>query len=167
MINYYEIFYLVPASYTEEELIPIKDKVKELITKADGEIKAEDNFGKKKLAYPVNKNHQGYYLLYEFNIDGEKIKDLDQNLKLTNEVLRHVIVKTKPHVKKEIRIQPLEMESSKPKAKPTEPERPKPRDSEPPKPSEPTKGGSGKDDSKLKLEDLDQRLDEILEGDIL
>jgi ribosomal protein S6 len=64
MTNHYELLYLVPANYTEEELVPIKEKVKELIKKFKGEVTFEDTIGKKKLAYPVAKNTQGYYLLF-------------------------------------------------------------------------------------------------------
>jgi ribosomal protein S6 len=54
MTNHYELLYLVPASYTEEELLPIKDNVAELIKKFGGRITLEDSLGKKKLAvYPI------------------------------------------------------------------------------------------------------------------
>lgn len=147
MFNHYEILYLVASSYTEDELLPIKEKIKEFIKKSEGEITGEDSFGKKKLAYPINKNHQGYYLLYEFDLDGAKLKELNRNLKLTNELLRHIIVKrklrapspVKPAVKKVELIKPQVVEEKKVE----------------------------KEDKKIKLEDLDQKLDEILKGDIL
>jgi len=150
MNNHYELLYLVAANYTEEELVPIKEKVKELIKKFGGEITSEDSFGKKKLAYPVKKNFQGYYLLYEFNLDGQNLKDLTKNLKLTNDILRHVIVKKKLRTPEEIkaikeRVQKME-EQANPEVKAEK---------------------KAKDDNKIKLEDLDQKLDEILEGDIM
>ena len=68
MTNNYELLYLISGNYTEEELVPIEETVKNLITKFGGEIKLDDNFGKKKLAYPINGNFQGYYLIYEFGV---------------------------------------------------------------------------------------------------
>ena len=82
MQNHYELLYLISGAYTEEELATIKEKVKNLIAKFEGQITFEDSFGKKKLAYPIKKAFHGYYLLYEFDLDGERLKDLSNGLKL-------------------------------------------------------------------------------------
>ena len=158
MINHYELLYLIPANYTEEELGPIKEKISSLIKKFEGEISYEDNFGKKKLAYPIKNNHQGYYLISEFDLEGSKLKDLEKNIGLTNEVLRHIIVK-KELQPAGMRVVPtLNMDEIKFEPRPKTPEtkvEPKPIiDQE-------------KEKDKLKLEDLDEKLDEILEGDIM
>jgi len=150
MVNHYELLYLVAANYTEEELLPIKEKVKDLIKKFEGEITLEDSFGKKKLAYPIKKNHQGYYLLYELDLDGENLEKLKKELKLTNEVLRHIIVKKK-------------IKTPSPVSSPTAKKTAAPK----PEITREIKKETKKEDKRVKLEDLDQRLDEILEGDIL
>lgn len=154
MTNHYELLYLVGASYTEEELLPIKEKVKQLIKKYAGEITLEDNFGKKKLAYPVKGNYQGYYLLYEFDLDGAKLKELNQNLKLTNEILRHVIVKKKLETPSLLKTTEEKLKTAERIEKEGKIEIEKERKVEPEK-------------GKIRLEDLDKKLDEILEGDIL
>ena len=153
MTNHYELLYLVAANYTEEELVPIKEKVKKLVEKFEGEITMEDSLGKKKLAYPIKDTHQGYYLLYEIDLDGEKLKDLDQELKLTNEVMRHIIVRRKiksPSLVKKSAERVEAIETAMETKKPAEVEVKK-----------------ADDKNKIKLEDLDERLDEILDGDIL
>ncbi|MFA6215528.1 MAG: 30S ribosomal protein S6 [Patescibacteria group bacterium] len=155
MTNHYELLYLVPATYTEDELVSIKEKVKDLLKKFSGEVTAEDSFGKKKLAYPIKGNHQGYYLLYEFNLEGAKLKELDQNLKLTNEVLRHIIVR------RELKSAESRKKSSE-RLKAAEEKRTIEE-----KPEVIDEKKAEKDKGKIKLKDLDQRLDEILEGDIL
>lgn len=149
MIRHYELLYLVTANYTEEELVPIKEKIKKIIEKSSGQITAEDSLGKKKLAYPIKSNHQGYYLIYEFDLDGDNLKELERNLKLTNELLRHVIVKRvikAPTILKttEEKIRKIQTKSEEEKVLKKLDEK-----------------------SKIKLEDLDQKLDEILEGNIL
>lgn len=154
MTNHYELLYLAAANYTEEELLPIKKKIKDTIGKFEGEITLEDSLGKKKFAYPINNNHQGYYLIYEFDLDGDKLKELNQDIKLTDEILRHLIVKKKlqtPSMLKttEERIKKAEEKISSPVAEKISAK----------------KAEAEKD--KIKLEDLDERLDEILEGDIL
>ncbi len=153
MINHYELLYLVPATYTEDELAPVKEKIKKIIEKFKGEITLEDSLGKKKLSYPIKKNHQGYYLLYEFDLPGEELKGLNQNLKLTNEILRHIIVKKKLKT-------PSLLKATKDKLEAEE------------KVSEEKKETAREkkiqnDKEKVKLEDLDKKLDQILDGDII
>lgn len=157
MINHYELLYLVGANYTEEELVPLKEKVKQLVKKFEGEITLEDSLGKKKLAYPINKDNQGHYLLYEFDLDGEKLKDLDKELKLTNEVMRHIIVKRKLKTPSLLKTtaEKIKKEEKKEALEKTEP-------------IKDTEKKQEKDNkSKIKLEDLDKKLDEILDGDIM
>ena len=154
MTNHYELLYLVPANYTEEELTPIREKVKSLIKKFTGEITYEENFGKKKLAYPIKGNHQGYYLLYEFDLAGENLKELDKILKLTAELLRHIIVKT---VKGRVKAPNL-MKTTETKVEPTKMVA---------RSKAPEKTPAKEEKEKIKLEDLDKKLDEILEGDIM
>jgi small subunit ribosomal protein S6 len=145
MVNHYELLYLVAGNYTEEELAPIKEKTKELIKKFNGQITAEDSYGKKKLAYPIKKNNQGYYLIFEFDLAGENLKDLNKNLSLTNEILRHLIAKKSPKAAE------VKAPRRQPGTEKIETSAPKITD----------------DKDKIKLEDLDQRLDEILEGGMM
>lgn len=154
MINHYELLYLVSANFTEDELNPIKAMVSSLITKFGGNITFEDDLGKKKLAYPVEKNNNGYYLLVEFDLEGSKLIELEKSLRLTNEIMRHMVVKrdlkkaakAKSQLRRNITGEPT---SVAPAAKPMAE----------------TKVDADKD--KLNLEDLDNKLDEILEGDIM
>ncbi|NUM25970.1 MAG: 30S ribosomal protein S6 [Candidatus Buchananbacteria bacterium] len=152
MTNHYELLYLVAANYTEEELEPIKQKVADEIKKFGGQITLEESLGKKKLAYPISKNHQGYYLLYEFDLEGSKLKDLSRNLKLSSELLRHIIVKRslsrKTVIKTNITKAKPALTSADGASKPADEKAPDDKD-------------------RLKLEDLDQKLDQILEGDIM
>ena len=150
MTNHYELLYIVPANYTEDELGPLKETVKTLITKAGGTITLEDNLGKKKLVYPIKKAHNGYYLLYEFDLDGKALLKLNTDLKLTSEILRHLIVKQSAFA-------PNMIELTKENAKKEEREAQK-------KPKEKKK--EEKVDSRIKLEELDKKLDEILDSDI-
>lgn len=145
-MNHYEILYLVPANLAEEELEQVKAAVKNLITKSEGKITQEDSLGKKKLAYPIKKVSQGYYLLYEFDLAGKALKKLNQELKITPKVLRHIIIKkaiTEPSLVDKTK-ELLEAE-----------------------PVAAAKAEKAEEKEKVKIEDLDKKLDEILDGDIL
>lgn len=147
MTKHYELLYLVTANYTEDELVPIKEKVKDLLKKFGGEVTSEDSLGKKKLAYPINKSFQGYYLIYEFDLEGSKLAELDKNLRMTNELLRHTIVNKNFETPSLAKITEERVEKEEIMA------------------AEEKKEENKKD--KIKLQDLDQRLDEILEGNII
>lgn len=90
----YELLYIVPAPFTEKDLPNISKKITQIISDLGGKITQEKNLGSKKLAYPIKHVHRGFYVLINFEIEPEKIKELDQKLKLTSEILRYMTVKT-------------------------------------------------------------------------
>ncbi len=90
-VRMYELLCLIPNKYTEQEVPKIQETVKSLIEGVGGSIKKEVNFGKRRLAYPVKHNHYGYYLMTHFELASVKTKDLDQKLKVQDEILRHLI----------------------------------------------------------------------------
>ncbi len=90
----YELLYIIPAPFTEKDLPNISKKVKEIIEKLGGKITKEETLGNKKLAYPIKQIYRGFYLLLNFEIEREKLKELNQKLELTPKILRHMIVKT-------------------------------------------------------------------------
>ena len=69
------------------------EKVEKIINKLGGKIEKTDNWGKRKLAYPIAKQEFAIYVYYEFTIDSEKITKLDSTLNITDEVIRHLITK--------------------------------------------------------------------------
>lgn len=155
-MNHYELLYLVPATHSEEELAPVKETIKQLITKHNGQIKTEDSLGKRKLAYPIKKFRQGYYLLINFDSEPENIKLLENDLRLTSEILRHMLT-TKTSSKPSV-IKYFSEEST--ITQPTRKFSPKPE-------TKPLIEAGEKKEEKVNLEDLDKKLDEILEGDIM
>lgn len=90
----YELLFIVPAPLTEKDLPDVLKKIKGAIEELGGEFVKEENLGNKKLAYPIKRVFRGFYLLVIFKISAEKIKILDQKLKLTPEVLRFLITKS-------------------------------------------------------------------------
>jgi len=89
----YELLYIVPAPLTEKDLPIISVKVKNLIEEQEGKILEEKNLGEKRLAYKIKHVYQGFYSLLNFEIDSSKIKILNEKLKQSPEILRHLIIK--------------------------------------------------------------------------
>lgn len=155
-MSQYELLYIVPTRFTEDELTPIKQKVRESIEQEGGKIFLDDSLGKKKLAYPIKKFHQGYYLLNHFELNGANLESLEKKLRLTDEIIRHIVVKYEP--KTAMKIEKIkEGISDIPKFR--EPED-MPKKKEEPKEIKP-------EAEKIKLEELDKKLDEILKTDNL
>lgn len=99
-MNQYEIAYFLSSNFNEEEANTVYlQKIKDMISELSGEIVKEQPLQKKKLAYPVKKEKQGYFGFMLFNLDPANIKLLDKKLKLEEYVLRYmVLVVDKKHM---------------------------------------------------------------------
>lgn len=90
MRNYELLFILDPAMDEAARNQMIKT-VKGIIN-ADGEAGEADLWGAKKLAYPINKKKDGFYVLIPFKASAELPKELDRRLKISDNCMRHIIV---------------------------------------------------------------------------
>lgn len=68
-------------------------KTEKLITNAGGKLIKRDNWGKKRLAYKINKHSFAVYVYFEFSMDPEKVRQLDEAVRINEEIIRHLIVK--------------------------------------------------------------------------
>jgi len=89
------------------------DKIEKIISKSNAKIVKKDNWGKRKLAYKVNKQDWGIYVFYNIEVDPAKVSDINQALRITEEVMRYLIVSTE-----NIRYITKPNETAKPKAAP-------------------------------------------------
>ena len=87
----YELVYVVKPNSDEEVREAILNKVKEVVA-TDGEIVKVDTWGTKKLAYPIAKFTEGFYVLVNFKSVVDVPKEIDRNLKINENVIRHMIV---------------------------------------------------------------------------
>jgi len=89
----YEVLYIVRADLDDEKVQDIVKRVGTLIEKAGGTLERTNLWGKRKLAYEVKHQKEGAYVLQDFQIGPEHIPELESALKITEEVLRHLIVR--------------------------------------------------------------------------
>lgn len=99
---HYELLFIIPNKFTEDEAKAIDEKVRKLIADAGGEVTYTEDWGKKKLAYEISSYNHGYYKLAEFDLEGIKLAELDNFLRLSNDVLRHQIVRIAKRTASEI-----------------------------------------------------------------
>ena len=160
MNEHYEILYILPASFTPEETLPVVEKVAALIKDNGGDITKDENMGKQKLAYPIKNLSHGYYFLYEFDLPKAHLQKLTQTLQLETDVVRFLIVKKRVKTEKEISEEKL-MQERLAKRKEKEIEKMKEESTSAKTPADNEK----KPKEKISLEDLDKKLDEILDTD--
>ena len=89
MTNYEVMFIIDPALEDEKKEATI-EAVKEIIA-ADGEVGNVDVWGMRKLAYPIQKKTEGYYVVIEFKAQPTLPRELDRRLKISDNVMRHLI----------------------------------------------------------------------------
>lgn len=95
-MNQYEIAVLYHPDL-EVDLSKAEEKVTKIITSNGGKITATDNWGKRKLAYPIKKQEHGIYVFYTVDMPGEGVNKVEATLNITDEVIRYLI--TRPDLK--------------------------------------------------------------------
>lgn len=89
----YELVYILTPKISEKEVKDKNKEVLEVLKKVGAEVLKEDFWGKKELAYPIKNFDQGFYTLVKFQVEPEKIKEIDKSLKLQEEVIRFLMIK--------------------------------------------------------------------------
>lgn len=154
----YEVMYILPSKYSDSEIEGVNTIVAGLFSKHGAKIEKTDNLGKVKFAYPIKKVTHGTYMLTFIEAEGESLANIDKELKLSDEVLRHIIVKREKGIPTSVfpltsYIAPLTSEGKRANVKPVVKDRPKPQ--------------TKVDGKKLSTAELDKKLDDILESDIV
>ncbi len=89
----YEVLYIVRADLDDDKVQEVVKRVNTLIERSGGVAERTNLWGKRKLAYEVKHQKEGSYVLQDFRIGPERIPELEAALKITEEVLRHLIVR--------------------------------------------------------------------------
>ena len=89
----YELVMIISPEVTEEDVPGTIDKVSEFITSRGGEVTQVDRWGRRKLAYPINRFREGNYVLSRFKLKPGLTSELESSLKISEKVLRHLLVR--------------------------------------------------------------------------
>ena len=90
-MNKYELALVVDAKIEEDVRVATVEKAKDYVTKFGGNITNVDEWGKKKLAYEIDDQAEGYYVLYTFNAKPEFPAEFERVLKITDGVMRCLV----------------------------------------------------------------------------
>lgn len=88
----YELMYILSSNVPDNEEPALSDSIKKFIVDQGAEITKEEKLGKKRLAYPIKKTRNGFYILFEFKADSDKIKDIEHKVRVTQGVIRYLII---------------------------------------------------------------------------
>jgi len=172
-LPHYELLYLISNKFSENELDPIKTKVLDLIKSNDGTITYTEDWGKRKLAYKIDGFRFGYYQLVEFDMPGVNLLKVETVMRLDKEILRHMVVTKKALTDEE---RALEKQQAAERAAADEEEvvetkevevttekTSKPEVETATETTEKATKKTAKKEDKLEFEDLDAKLDQILD----
>lgn len=87
----YEVMFIIDPTVEDARKDAVVATVQEIIA-ADGEVGKVDVWGMRKLAYPIQKKNEGYYVVIEFKATHDLPKELDRRLRISDAVMRHLIV---------------------------------------------------------------------------
>ncbi len=89
----YEIMFILSTQLTDEEKKAAVEKVEKTLTRYGAEEISTEIMGDKKLAYPIKKKENGYYVLTKFTFDGTKLNEVETKLNITEAILKYMIVR--------------------------------------------------------------------------
>jgi small subunit ribosomal protein S6 len=93
MMTQYELLYIIPATFTDEDVGRIEGNVKALLEKYGATVDSMNRLGKFRFAYPIKNVRHGHYVLVRLSAEGVAVKDIDMALRISSEVLRHIILR--------------------------------------------------------------------------
>ncbi|WP_438315375.1 30S ribosomal protein S6 [Candidatus Caldatribacterium sp. SIUC1] len=110
----YELGVVIRPTLAEDGVQSIVEKLKNAIVDQGGVVNAVDFWGKRKLAYPIEKQREGYYVFLRFAISPKNVAEVSRVARYTEDILRHILVKEekarseeKPQTPKEAEAQAL------------------------------------------------------------
>ena len=89
----YELMYIINPVLTEEQTKAIVARVQEYISEGEGEVLRNDEMGSQRLAYPIQKKRNGYYVNLFFRSPAELLTRLDRALRINDDILRHMVLR--------------------------------------------------------------------------
>ena len=92
-MNKYELAVVVSAKLEDEERAATVEKVKEYITRFGGTVTNVDEWGKKRLAYEIQKMREGFYYFIQFESDSNCPNEVEQNVRIMESVIRYLCIR--------------------------------------------------------------------------
>src|SRR5687767_2577790 len=93
MTRKYELVYVVSPEASDEQVADLHTQVEAIVQRIGGQIDKTENWGRRKLAYEIGRHKEGTYVLEAITGGGELMKEIDRRLKVSDLVIRHLVVR--------------------------------------------------------------------------
>ena len=92
----YEIGYILNPEVNEEQTRAILERIEQIVANYDGQVLKVNQWGRRKLAYPIEHHRDGFYVFIDTILTPQTVAELDRTLKVSEDVLRHLIKRRDP-----------------------------------------------------------------------
>ncbi len=89
----YEVMVIIKALLSEEERVSAQKRIQTTLEKLEGKILSTDVWGKRHLAYEIDKQKEGYYVIYQIEMPSAGVKKFEEVMNLDKEILRFLVTK--------------------------------------------------------------------------
>jgi small subunit ribosomal protein S6 len=96
----YEIMFIVNPNVAEDEIDKINSQIEGVITTGKGTVEKVEKMGKRKLAYPVDKFREGFYVLFTVIADGAIIREIERRLRVLDPVIKYITVRMNEEIRR-------------------------------------------------------------------
>ena len=94
----YELGLIINPEVSEEETRAILDRVEQIVTNSGGQVIKVNQWGRRRLAYPIERHRDGFYVFIDMILTSETVIELERTLKVSETVLRHMVKRRDPKV---------------------------------------------------------------------
>lgn len=91
----YELVYIISPEVSDEEIPQVIEKMSQSVNSAGGNVVEVAQWGRKRMAYPIRRFAEGNYVFNRIELEPVKVKEIEANLRLSDQVLRHLMVKVR------------------------------------------------------------------------
>jgi len=92
----YELGFILNPEVSEEQSHAMLERVEQIVSNYDGQVVRVNQWGRRRLAYPIQHHRDGYYVFFDMILTPETVLELDRTMKVSEEVLRHLIKRRDP-----------------------------------------------------------------------
>jgi small subunit ribosomal protein S6 len=89
----YEVMFIVDAKATDEDVTNLNQTLLQIITDQGGTVTKQEDMGRRHLAYPIGRQTEGHYVLFEVDGSGREIAELERRMRVNDQVIRYMTVR--------------------------------------------------------------------------
>ena len=90
----YELALIIRPEVEEEGQAALIERLSGILTSAGGEVQDVESWGRRRLAYPIRKIHEGFYYFIQGQFSASVLPELERTIKLNEDILRHMVIRT-------------------------------------------------------------------------